>query len=67
MKSRCHRFVSGIIKEKRKCGETEVVSNVKIKTNQSTKQITQVQNSGKFINHFDKLKVTVIDYSHCLL
>ena len=51
MKSRCHRFVSGVIKEKRKSGETEVVSNVKIKTNQSTKQINQLQNSEKLINH----------------
>ena len=33
----------GVIEEMGKRGQTEIISNVKVKTNQSTKLITQVQ------------------------
>ena len=47
MRPRYHLFVAGVIKGTKKRGETEIVSSVKIKTNQSTKQITQVQKIRK--------------------
>ena len=47
-------FVSSVTKEMRKCSKTETVSNIEIKTNQSTKQTNQCrsQKIEKLINYF---------------
>ena len=51
MRPRYQFFVCIFIKRMKKHCEIEIVSNTKIKTNQATKQITQVQKITKIVNN----------------